>query len=152
MRFTLLSAALALLPTIGIQATDELTVTNQSTTSSFSLENVKKLTFADGNLQVVTYDETSAFPLSLNTKITFTNSTTGIGKAVATGNAGKIHYDGQQLSYDGLTDGDAMLFNASGQCLRRVARWNGTPISTEGLPSGLYIFKVNNQSVKFVKQ
>lgn len=150
MRFTLLSAALALLPSLGIQAADELTVTSQSTTSSFSLSSIQKLTFADGNLQVVTADETASVPLTLGTLLTFTTST-GINQAVAKGQAGKLRYDGHQITLEGTANADAMLFNAAGQCLRRVARWNGSPISTEGLPSGLYIFKVNNQSVKFVK-
>ena len=30
--------------------------------------------------------------------------------------------------------------------------WDGTPVSTDALSSGVYILKVNNKSIKFVKK
>ena len=47
---------------------------------------------------------------------------------------------------------NAAIYNIQGQRAMSLKAWDGTPVSTDALSSGVYILKVNNKSIKFVKK
>lgn len=153
MKFKLFLLALAMLPALPNHAGNYLEVLGSGNTADYKLSTVQSITFSGGNILIKnTSGEVSTKALVPGTQILFTDTPTGISQTVGSRSAGKLRYDGRSISCDGITNANAQLFNASGQCLNRVSHWNGSAISVENLPSGFYIFKVNNQSVKFVKQ
>ena len=131
-----------------------LDAVNNTTIASFDLGNISKLHFADGNLVVTLSDETiQSVALSTSLQLKFDETTTAISQLKTTSGTFGIVYDGQLLSASGL-DGtcDAAIYNISGQRVSNLKAWNGSPVSTASLSSGMYIIKANNKSLKFVKK
>lgn len=46
---------------------------------------------------------------------------------------------------------EAALYDAAGRAVLMRRQWNGEPIAIGHLPKGVYIFKVNNQTLKFTR-
>ena len=44
------------------------------------------------------------------------------------------------------------LYTVSGNCLMRLNNWDGTAVATSSLPNGVYIFKADQQAIKFIKK
>lgn len=153
-KFTLMAMALACIATLPARAADYLIVDNASAKTEFNLSTVKSLTFTDGNLSVATLDGKSAtsFPLSNKLVLKFSDVSTGIATLpTGRGDNTKLVYQNGYLSMDGITRAQAMLFNTAGQCVRKIVNWDGSAVGTDNLPTGVYIFKVNQQTIKFVK-
>ena len=46
----------------------------------------------------------------------------------------------------------AAVYSISGTAVMSIDKWDGTPIPTDGLAGGVYIFNVDNNTIKFTKQ
>lgn len=150
-KFTLATLALACMTALSANAADKLLVSNAGTTSEFSLAEVSTLTFADGNLNVFSTGETSKFTLTENLVIKFA-STSGVENVIGRENAAILAYREGMLVLDGsIVLVNAQIFNVAGSCLRIYENWDGSPISTDELPNGVYIAKAGQQTLKFVK-
>ena len=77
------------------------------------------------------------------------------GVLEATTGGMKPYYRNNQLGVDGWQAGNtakATIYNVGVMMVTSIDNWDGTPISTSNLANGVYIFKVNNNTIKFVKQ
>lgn len=150
-KFTLSTLALACMTALSANAADKLIVSNAGTTTEYSLAEVSTLTFADGNLNVFWTGEASKFTLSENLVIKFA-STSGVDNVFGSEEAAKLAYREGMLVLDGSPVlVNAQIFNAAGSCLRSYENWDGSPISTDDLPNGVYIAKAGQHTLKFVK-
>ncbi len=118
------------------------------------LAKIGKLTFgADGFNVVQTDGATTALEYANVMSIKFKNLTTGID-ALKQDNAQGIvlHFDGQSLWTEGneAIGAGAAVYSANGQQMTGV-KYDGTRISVENLPKGVYVFKVGAKSIKFAK-
>lgn len=152
---TLIMAALVLLAAGRMSADNKLVVADSSTEQDVAearLSEVSKLSFTGGKLVITLANETTKeVALTTGTVIRLEGDATALGNVAS--NATEISYSGDQLSATGLTAPvAAALYAMSGQQLLSVASWDGSPISTASLERGVYIFKINNQSLKFVKR
>lgn len=125
-----------------------LNLVTTTSTESVALTKVKKITFEGTNIVVTSTDgTTTSTPLSTLTKLTFTGVGAGVNSLQAA--PGKLCIQGGRIVADG--QGQLMLFNASGQLVRRqtVTRTHGE-LSLLGLPRGIYIARFGNQTVKLL--
>ena len=129
---------------------------NGSPQQEFALSDIGKLTFDGSGFSVVEANGTaSPFIYVQVSSIKFANFSSGIGTIEATTGSMKPFYRNNQLGVDGWQAGDtakAVIYNVGGMMVASIDNWDGTPISTTNLADGVYIFKVNNNTIKFVKQ
>ncbi len=122
----------------------------------FDLADVSKFYFNDGAMNVVTLPAgtSTAVKLSDLLNIKFVPNPTAIDNITGNGNQGvKFAYDGHLLSVSGMTDAaSAAIYSADGRKMMGAEHWDGTPVETSSLPKGVYIFKVNNNTFKFIKK
>ena len=151
---TLLALALPLLAMSHARADSQLVVSGTTGVQKFNLGSVGSLKFADGNLLVYANgaEQPAVFAIADLTNIKFgEDETTSIAAVKKDGKASLRYADGQ-LSMAGANAANAALYSVSGQCVLSVSGWDGSPISTSSLQSGMYIFKVDNQTIKFIKR
>ena len=55
------------------------------------------------------------------------------------------------IGFDG-NETDVYVYDLSGALRLKVSAWNGTPIGVANLPQGVYILKINNSTIKFIKK
>lgn len=152
-KFALMALATAWITALPAGATDVLIVSDASTAAEFNLANVKTLKFTDESMQVFSANMESPATFALTDKLVIKfGEATGVATLTAgsSTDAKPVYKDGM-LTMEGNGRANAALYSTTGQCVRRIANWDGRPVSTEGLAAGVYIFKVNNQSIKFVK-
>ncbi len=135
-----------------------VTPANGGTPEKISLDLIKKITFADDNMIVTPNDETTriwSFVMPETKTITFEgDGINAIGNPMADASALKLVYSGGLLGATGLAPGacaKAAVYDISGRTVITAAHWDGTPISVASLPAGVYVFKVNSQTIKFTK-
>ncbi len=142
------------------QAQVKLVVTAQNggKTSEYALQDIQKIYFGEDGMHITgtTPETESIWKLSEVKNIQFTHSTTGIGQA-GNDTAAQITISliGNQLFVSGLNPterANATIFNISGQTVLRAKAAEGEPIDVSRLNTGAYIIKVNNETLKFVKQ
>lgn len=150
---------MALVATTGIMAhADEpqVVVTMlDGATEEIPLDEVGHFYFEGDNLFATTLStegqKTLSWMLANVLSIRFRNTTDGIG-AVKEGSALKLLFDGSTLRAEGLKSGQrAAIYAVGGQQVLSMPSWDGSPISTESLPKGVYVFRVGNQSIKFIR-
>lgn len=131
-----------------------LVVNSQTTPQSFSLDNIRTLTFADDKLVVNTYDAAAAasFNLADLTTLTFSDNDPNAIAPVAIEGKGVLRYANGNLYMEGAGNVNAALYTVSGNCLMRLNNWDGTAVATSSLPNGVYIFKADQQAIKFIKK
>lgn len=119
------------------------------------LTNVRKLTFADSNLNVFSAASTTqSFGLSKVKAIKFANSTATI-EDVGNSVNGKFSlcYANGEISATGISKpSNATLYTAGGVSVVRIPVWDGSPFNVSALQQGVYILKVDNAFLKFVKK
>lgn len=153
----LTSAVLALLAVGQVGADNKFVVTDTASSAqlmSVNLSDVKSIGFADGNMVVTLADETTkTVGLTTTTVLQFEGEATAIAPVVGGTDGLDVKYAGGFVSATGLAAlADAAVYNVSGQKVMNLRAWDGSPISTAELGCGVYILKVNNKSVKFVKR
>lgn len=120
--------------------------------NAVELTNFRKITFGENGFNVLSQDGST---LQLNygdvKSIKFKDLVNGI-QSVTNGNASEmtLHFDGQYVWADGANGQQGAVYGINGQQLLG-ARLNGTRISVESLPKGVYVFKVGGKSIKFAK-
>lgn len=127
-----------------------------SPASEVRLGDVSKITFADDDFTVSLFEGTASTFAFRNVKtIRFEDVASGIDAPGTDGQAdGTLYYrDGflRARSVDGSRMADAAVYDLSGRMVMAEPHWDGTPISTAGLQKGVYVFKVNNRTIKFTK-
>ena len=129
---------------------------NGSSQQEFALSDIGKLAFDESGFSVVEANGTvSPFTYVQVSSIKFANFSSGIGAIEATTGGMKPYYRNNQLGVDGWQAGNtakATIYNVGVMMVTSIDNWDGTPISTSNLANGVYIFKVNNNTIKFVKQ
>ena len=63
-----------------------------------------------------------------------------------------LRYANGNLYMEGAGNVNAALYTVSGNCLMRLNNWDGTAVATSSLPNGVYIFKADQQAIKFIKK
>lgn len=130
--------------------------TNGSSQQKFALSDIGKLAFDENGFSIIGTDGTaSPFIYDQVRSIKFKEITTGIGTVDAGVSGQKPYYRNGELGVDGWKSGEkayAAVYSADGMMVVSVDHWDGTPLSTNSLAEGVYIFKVNNHTIKFVKQ
>lgn len=120
--------------------------------NAVELTNFRKITFGENGFNVLSQDGST---LQLNygdvRSIKFKDLVNGI-QSVTNGNASEmmLHFDGQYVWADGANGQQGAVYGINGQQLLG-ARLNGTRISVESLPKGVYVFKAGGKSIKFAK-
>lgn len=152
-------AAVALLAMAGATAkaqTDVVVTKLSGEQQRFELADVGKFYFGDGAMNVVSLPTkaVTAIPLSGLLNIKFLPNPDGIDNIIGNDNQGvKFAYDGNRLSASGINGAaSAAIFSSDGRKMMSAKQWDGTPVETSSLPKGVYIFKVNNNTFKFIKK
>lgn len=130
--------------------------TDGSTPKKISLDDIRKITFEGDDMKVWRNDDaqTSVFSMPDVQNITFGDgNASGIADATVGKEALRPVYSDGVLAASGLAGrtADVAVYDVSGRKLFSAADWDGAPISVAALPKGIYIFKVNNQTIKFTK-
>ena len=87
--------------------------------------------------------------------IKFAGLSTGIGTVTSEENSLKPYYSNGCLGIAGWPQerkARAAVYGIDGTTVITVNNWDGTPIPVSGLTRGIYIFKVDNNNLKFIKQ
>ncbi len=119
--------------------------------------NVRKITFGGGMMEIgfLNGDADRSFVLKDIRTITFEDVATSINAADAGENNGlALYYRNGLLGADGSPakgDATARVYDVSGRLVLNVLHWDGTPIPTAAITDGIYIFKVNDKTLKFKK-
>lgn len=127
-----------------------LTLTSTSMERSIALKSVKRITFENEKLVVTTADGGKfSMPLATFTKFAFTEEETAIRSVGSS--RGNLRLENGKIVGDGK--GILLLFNANGQLVRQQsATGTANELSLTGLPSGLYIARLGNQTLKVIHQ
>lgn len=125
------------------------------TAEEIPMNDVGKFYFDGENLFVKTLaqdgQKTLSWMLANVLSIKFKNTATGIG-TIAEDSSLRLRYNGSQLTAEGLSGNQRVaIYAAGGQQVFGKAQWDGTPISTDSLPKGVYVFRVGDQSIKFIR-
>jgi len=122
---------------------------------TWSLNEVGKLAFDEGNI-VVTY-QTGTYTVALNEvlSIKFTDKTspdvTSIEKINDDAALVRISTDESTINVTGATRGPVAIWAITGQQIYSNRNWNGEPIDIAHLERGIYIITINNTTFKFKK-
>lgn len=121
---------------------------------SFALTDIVKITLGDDDVTVVTSgSKASTFKYDDVRSIKFSNLTTGITPAQITGSDLKLYLrNGMIGAENAVKPAKAMIFDLSGRAVMTRDGWDGTPFSVASLAKGVYILKVNNNTLKFTRQ
>lgn len=123
---------------------------------AFVLDGIRTLTFGDDGLTVNLKDgQTYVAAFDNLATLTFLDETTAIETVTAesAANLDLFLTDGR-LGVKNLPANvatEAALYDAAGRAVLMRRQWNGEPIAIGHLPKGVYIFKVNNQTIKFTR-
>ena len=157
-RKTILTSAILALFAVGQSYADNSFVVKDSNTGKKQLEEklstVSRICFKDGKMEVRFADKTTReLALTNSTVLYFEGEPTSVTKVVGGDEGLQVMYADGFVSANGLTSpAHAAIYNISGQRAMSLKAWDGTPVSTDALSSGVYILKVNNKSIKFVKK
>ncbi len=151
---TLLALALPLLAMSYARADSQLIVSGTTGVQKFSLGSVGSLKFADSKLLVYANgaEQPTAFAIANLSSIKFGQDTPSSIAAAKKDGKASLRYANGQLSMAGANVSNAALYTVSGQCVLNIGAWDGSPVSTSSLQSGMYIFKADNQTIKFIKR
>lgn len=125
--------------------------------SVFSLDDIRRIDFSDTGFTVNEISGTTlAAAFTDVRKIVFTGLSTGLGDAAVVNKVSKLtlYCRGGKLTAEGLANGErafAAVYDVGGRAVMSLKNWSGEPIDISGLSRGMYIFKVNNNSIKFTR-
>lgn len=122
--------------------------------TSVPLDNVKKITFDNGNLLLSTNgSDDFELPLDDILKIFFKEGDAGVDRIVADTNLQLVRNSRNTIGITGLeTTADARIVNTAGSIVMIQRQWNGSDIDISALPSGVYVLVVGTNNIfKFSK-
>lgn len=142
---------------VGIGGAFAQNIVVQSTSgqqTSVPLDNVKKITFNNGNLLLSTNgSDDFELPLDNIMKIFFKEGDAGVDRIVTDANLKLVRNSRNAIGVTGLeTAADARIVNTAGSIVMMQRQWNGSDLDISVLPSGVYVLVVGNNNIfKFSK-
>lgn len=142
---------------VGIGGAFAQNIVVQSTSgqqTSVPLDNVKKITFDNGNLLLSTNgSDDFELPLDDIMKIFFKEGDAGVDRIVTDANLKLVRNSRNSIGVTGLeTAADARIVNTAGSIVMIQRQWSGSDINISALPSGVYVLVVGNNNIfKFSK-
>ena len=139
-----------------LQAQVKLVVQNQDGTAvETALDEIRTLQFQQDGFRLNGWDgqPMSSYSFSKVRKIVFSNTSTGVGEVVSDVPVLKAKVKDRLLKVEGWNAGTPAalaVYSVSGTCAYRAASWNGEEINLSGLPVGVYLLKVNQETLKFI--
>lgn len=134
-------------------AQDIVVQTSSGGQTSVPLDNVRKITFDNGNMVLSTNgNENFELPLDDIMKILFDEDGSNVDRIVADTNLQLVRNSRNTIGITGLeTTADARIVNIAGSIVMIQRQWNGSDIDISALPSGVYVLVVGNNIFKFSK-
>lgn len=135
-------------------AQDIVVQTSSGGQTSVPLDNVRKITFDNGNMVLSTNgNEDFELPLDDIMKILFDKDGSNVDRIVADTNLHLVRNSRNTIGITGLeTAADARIVNTVGSIVMIQRQWNGSDIDISALPSGVYVLVVGNNNIfKFSK-
>lgn len=135
-------------------AQDIVVQTSSGGQTSVPLDNVRKITFDNGNMVLSTNgNEDFELPLDDIMKILFDKDGSNVDRIVADTNLQLVRNSRNTIGITGLeTTADARIVNTAGSIVMIQRQWNGSDIDISALPSGVYVLVVDNNNIfKFSK-
>lgn len=126
-----------------------LTISLSDSERDISLPIVQKITFENGYVVVTTTEGTHSYPITLLDKITFTEKDEADAIEALPEQAEDLTFKDGTLAIKG--DGMLRVFNTSGALVSIANIKEGANISLEGLPTGVYIVRMGNKTIKVRK-
>jgi hypothetical protein len=144
-------AAMLLMATTSMMADNSkfLTISLSDSERDISLPIVQKITFENGYVVVTTTEGTHSYPITLLDKITFTEKDEADAIEALPEQAEDLTFKDGTLAIKG--DGMLRVFNTSGALVSIANIKEGANISLEGLPTGVYIVRMGNKTIKVRK-
>lgn len=128
-----------------------------NTQQAYNLSDIQKLTFSDTNLVVNVIDGTTPTLAKSEVKsIVFNNENSGIGEDLAdetkvivfpNPSSDFIYVETNKEEASEIT-----IYNTQGQLVIRAKMPSGYPINISSLVAGVYVLKVENQTIKLLKK
>lgn len=135
-------------------AQDIVVQTSSGGQTSVPLDNVRKITFDNGNM-VLSTNGNEDFELLLDDimKILFDEDGSNVDRIVADTNLQLVRNSRNSIGVTGLeTAADARIVNTAGSIVMMQRQWNGSDLDISALPSGVYVLVVGNNNIfKFSK-
>lgn len=135
-------------------AQDIVVQTSSGGQTSVPLDNVRKITFDNGNMVLSTNgNEDFELPLDDIMKILFDEDGSNVDRIVADTNLQLVRNSRNTIGITGLeTTADAHIVNTAGSIVMIQRQWNGSDIDISALPSGVYVLVVGTNNIfKFSK-
>lgn len=135
-------------------AQDIVVQTSSGGQTSVPLDNVRKITFDNGNLLLSTNgSDDFELPLDDIMKIFFKEGDAGVDRIVTDANLKLVRNSRNSIGVTGLeTAADARIVNTAGSIVMIQRQWSGSDINISALPSGVYVLVVGNNNIfKFSK-
>ena len=130
---------------------NSLSVVSLDNNENHALSSLQKITFLDSEMQVVSNDDTRTYDLSSLDKMLFTANPTGLESNQLCKD--KFYYDSSsELLY--LTDDSVqviLICDLSGRLIKAVSSISDNVVCLNELPNGVYVIKVDNQTIKILK-
>ncbi len=131
------------------------TVDNPNSKDIVLLADLNKLDFADGNLVLdfASANQPSTFAMANVLSVKFVEKEASVDDIMADAtDAAKLYCKDELLGASGVSlPAAAVVYDLTGQVLLSDAAWDGSELSVSHLAPGVYIFKVNNEILKFQK-
>ncbi len=152
---SLLALVLVLLCCGGAHAQTNMTFYKPSgrALATWSLLDVTKVTFDEGNIAVKGKTGIDKFDFSQVLSIKFTDDVDipSSIKTIRDDTQLRIATSESTIKVLGATSGTVTIWNPSGQQLYSNRNWHGEDINISHLERGIYIITINNTSIKFKK-
>lgn len=135
-------------------AQDIVVQTSSGGQTSVPLDNVRKITFDNGNMVLSTNgNENFELPLDDIMKILFDEDGSNVDRIVTDANLKLVRNSRNSIGVTGLeTAADARIVNTAGSIVMIQRQWSGSDINISALPSGVYVLVVGNNNIfKFSK-
>ncbi len=122
---------------------------------AFDLASISKITFGNESFTVSTADgKTATFEYGKVSSIKFDDTPSSVGDIPGDKAAAQLHFRNGRIEADGWPEGKTAtiaVYDMGGRVVLRMGNWDGTPVNVSDLADGIYLFSVDNQSIKFVK-
>lgn len=139
------------------QAKLVVTPLNGGQTGEYALTDIQKITFGEDGMHVVgsNFEVEPLWKLSTIKNLQFVGLTDGIGQLTRQ-ETGKLTISLREnlLTVHGIGSQPALatIYDISGQIVLRAKVADGESIDASALSNGIFIIRVNNKTLKFVKQ
>ena len=151
-----LLVAIGLAISAGCFAQDDVTINLASGKNVYKLDEIKSMTFDGNSLKVNKQTNASdTYQLAEIVNISF-DAATGVNGLKVEGEGLAINVKaGSNLieisGYDSKKRYAVAVYNLAGEKVLGFDNWKGEAVDVSALPGGVYVFKINNSTLKFRK-